>query len=142
LDVEVAILPTANGTFALDGLISHVSEIVSLSGDRVQNSSVLVSHFDSELLTVPGIDGPNFTSKGEGSHTSVFRLVESVNSPELMSLGALVVASDVREALTLLFSDTAVMLPISDHRVLDTLIFIVVSDRRLDPFDRRIKFVD
>ena len=79
-----------------------------LFGD--QRGTILVPHLDSELLTVPGVYGPDLTLETDLVGRWV-HLVSIEDSPEGMTMSALAVATPVDVTLASPFSGSAVILP-------------------------------
>jgi hypothetical protein len=76
----------------LTGPVTKASKVVALEGLGSHDSALFVGHRDSELFTVPGINGVDFTCESNSVGTGV--LVSHVkDSPEGVTLSTLVVAS-------------------------------------------------
>jgi hypothetical protein len=95
---------------ALNGLITVVGKVVTNFGNRVHDVALGISHFDSELFSIPRVNGPDFTSEDHFS-SSWMNVLGFEGSPEGVTLSTLVVTTPVVETGTVSFGGTTVVLP-------------------------------
>jgi hypothetical protein len=126
-NVEETILPSTDGTFTREGRVSEVGKVVALEGSRVKSFSRLSRHLDGEVLSIPGIDCPDFTVEVQAVNTGV-HIGLSEYSPEGMALSTLIVSTIISVSLAGFDRGSTVILP-KFAWVSDT--FVNVSSSRL-----------